>query len=339
MFYNAHNVRNAQSNSCASGDTLRATYAIHPQGVQRARRVVQQSTTFGGEGGVLTIGYPAYRVVQPGVQLVPWVGMADASATLTVSFRPVTPMQHYTSWVSPKHLMCMCFSHAPHAQRVLPLRQCVQKRRLAERFGACTVWTAAGGVVLLNSAPRKYGRLRVSHWNSHMVVFPSTNPNALAVAKAILAAHSTMKARTAWLQVICLPSWRICYAIWLAPSTAREYSRQHATTGGRGFPLRSLATSSPYQRLVRKGTKRSDLCPTFWVLVHGKFILLVRHDCPCHVAVLGKGGRPCKAGISLTGEMSESALYTRTTCPMYGTRATTVAPASHCAGTMISLSA
>ena len=51
---------------------------------------------------------------------------------MAVSFRPTTPMTDYTSWASPKHLMCMCFPHAPHAQRVLPLRQCVHKRRLAK---------------------------------------------------------------------------------------------------------------------------------------------------------------------------------------------------------------
>ena len=61
---------------------------------------------------------------------------------MTVSFRPTTPMTDYTSWASPKHLMCICFPHAPHAQRVLPLRQCVHKRRLAKRFSACTVGTA-----------------------------------------------------------------------------------------------------------------------------------------------------------------------------------------------------
>ena len=144
---------------------------------------------------------------------------------MIVSFRPTTPMTDYTSWASPKHLMCMCFPHAPHAQRVLPLRQCVHKRRLAKRFGACTVGTAAVGVVLLKSAPLKYHCLRMSHWNSHMVVLSSTNPNALAVAKAMPAAYRTMNARTAWFQVICLPNWRICSAIWWAPSTARENSR------------------------------------------------------------------------------------------------------------------
>ena len=147
------------------------------------------------------------------------------SASMIVPFRPTTPMTDYTSWASPKHLICMCFPHAPHAQRVLPLRQCVHKRRLAKRFGACTVGTAAVGVVLLNSAPLKYRCLRMSHWNSHMVVLSSTNPNALAVAKALPAAYRTMNASTAWLQVICLPNWRICSAIWLAPSTARENSR------------------------------------------------------------------------------------------------------------------
>ena len=39
--------------------------------------------------------------------------------------------------------------------------------------------------------------------------------------------------------------------------------------------------------------------PHLRVLVHGKFIVLVRHNCPCHVAVLGKGGCPCTAGIPL----------------------------------------
>ena len=178
-----------------------------------------------GGGGVLTVGYPAYAVVPPGFALVPCVGMAEASAALTASFRPTMPKTDYTSWASLKHLMCMCFPHAPHAQRVIPLRQCVHKRRLARRFGACTVGTAAVGVVFLNSAPLKYRCLRLSHQNSHMVVFWSTNPNALAVAKAFPAAYRTMNARTAWLQVNSLPSWRICSAIWLAPSTARENSR------------------------------------------------------------------------------------------------------------------
>ena len=93
---------------------------------------------------------------------------------MIVSFRPTTPMTDYTLWASPKHLMCMCFPHAPHAQRVLPLRQCVHKRRLAKLFDACTVGTAAVGVVLLNSAPLKYRCLRMSFWNSHMVVLSST---------------------------------------------------------------------------------------------------------------------------------------------------------------------
>ena len=112
---------------------------------------------------------------------------------MIVSFRPTTPMTDYTPWASPKHLMCMCFPHAPHAQHVLPLRQC--KRGLAKRFGACTIGTAAVGVMLLNSAPLKYRCLRMSHWNSHMVVLLSTNPNALAVAKALPAAYRTMNAR------------------------------------------------------------------------------------------------------------------------------------------------
>ena len=118
---------------------------------------------------------------------------------MTVLFRPTTPMADYTSLASPKHLMCICFPHALHAQRVLPLRQCVHKRRLAKRFGACTIGTAAVGVVLLNSAPLKYRCLRMSHWISHMVVLSSTNPNALAVAKALPAAYRTMNARTVWL--------------------------------------------------------------------------------------------------------------------------------------------
>ena len=153
----------------------------------------------GRAGRVLKVGYRAYAVVPPGFALVPWVGMAQASAALTVSFRPSTPMTDYTSWASPKHLMYMCLLHAPHAQRVLQLRQCVHKRRLAKRFSVCTVGTAAVGVVLLNSAPLKYRCLRMSHWNSHMVVFSSTNPNALAVAKASPDAYRTMNARTAWL--------------------------------------------------------------------------------------------------------------------------------------------
>ena len=180
----------------------------------------------GGGGRVLTFWYSAYAVVPPGFALVPWPGRdGRGSASMIVSFRPTTPVTDYTSWASPKHLKCMCFQHAPHTQRVLPLRQCVHKRRLAKRFGACTVGTAAVGVVLLNSAPLKYRCLRMSHWNSHMVVLSSTDPNALAVAKALPAAYRTMNARTAWLQVICLPNWRICNAIWLAPSTARENSR------------------------------------------------------------------------------------------------------------------
>ena len=62
----------------------------------------------GGGRGVLTVGYPAYVGVPPGFALVPWVGMEEASAPLTVSFRPVTPTTNYTSWASRKHLMCMC---------------------------------------------------------------------------------------------------------------------------------------------------------------------------------------------------------------------------------------
>ena len=110
--------------------------------------------------------------------------MVEAAAALTPSFRSVTPMTDYTSWAFRKHLMCMCFLHAPHAQRVVPLRQCVHKRRLAKRFGACSVGTAAVGVVLLNTAPLKYRYLRVLHWNSLIVVLSSTNPNPLVVAKA-----------------------------------------------------------------------------------------------------------------------------------------------------------
>ena len=144
---------------------------------------------------------------------------------MTVSFHPTTPMTDYTSWASPKHLMCMCFLHGSHAHRVLPLRQCVHKRRLAKRFGACTVGAAAVGIVLLNSAPLNCRCLRMSHGNSLMVVLSSTNPNALAVAKALPAVYRTMNARTPWLQVICLTSWRICSAVWLAPSTARANSR------------------------------------------------------------------------------------------------------------------
>ena len=159
----------------------------------------------GGGGGVLTVGYQAYAVLPPGFALVPWIGMAEASAALTVSFRPTTPMTDYTSWASPKHLMCPCFPRAPLAQRVLALRECVHKRRLAKRFGACTVGTAAVGVAFLKSAPLKYRCLRMSHWNSHMVVLSSTNPNALAVAKALPAAYRTVNARAAWLQVICKP--------------------------------------------------------------------------------------------------------------------------------------
>ena len=85
----------------------------------------------------------------------------------TVSFRPVTPRTDYTSWASPKHFMYMCFPRTPHAKCVVPLRQCVRKRRLAKHFGACTVWTAAVGVVLLKSMPLKYRRPRMSYWNCH----------------------------------------------------------------------------------------------------------------------------------------------------------------------------
>ena len=38
--------------------------------------------------------------------------------------------------------------------------------------------------------------------------------------------------------------------------------------------LRSLGTSSPYQQLVRKGTKRGGLCPTFgfWYTASSEFL-------------------------------------------------------------------
>ena len=101
-------------------------------------------------GGGVTFGYPAYTVVPPGLVPVPWVGMAEASAALTVSFRPVTPVTGYTSWAAPNHLMYMCFPHAPHAQHVVLLHAMRTQRRLAKRFRACTVGTAAVGVVLLN---------------------------------------------------------------------------------------------------------------------------------------------------------------------------------------------
>ena len=94
-----------------------------------------------GVGRVLTVAYLAYVVVPPRLTLVPWVGMAEACATLTASFRPVTLITDYTSCASLKHLMCICFPLAPHARRAVPLRQCVHKRRLAKRFGACTVGT------------------------------------------------------------------------------------------------------------------------------------------------------------------------------------------------------
>ena len=49
--------------------------------------------------------------------------------------------------------------------------------------------------------------------------------HCLGGGKGIPATYRNMKAHTAWLQIICLPSWHICSAIWLAPSTAREGSR------------------------------------------------------------------------------------------------------------------
>ena len=91
------------------------------------------------------------------------------------------------------------------------------------------------------------------HWNSHMVVLSYTKPNTFAVAKAFPAAYHTMKATTVWLHVICLPNCCNGSAIWLAPSTARDNSRQHTVTRGRGFPLRSFGTSSPYQHVGNKG--------------------------------------------------------------------------------------
>ena len=63
----------------------------------------------------------------------------------------------------PKHLMCMCSPHAPHSQRIVPLRQCVHKRRPAKRFGAYTVGLAAVGAVLLNSVPLKYLKVPLLH--------------------------------------------------------------------------------------------------------------------------------------------------------------------------------
>ena len=94
-------------------------------------------------GRILIAGYPTYAVVPPRFALVPLVGMAKASATLTASFRHMTPMTNYTVWGYPKHLMhmCfphaplmhMCFPHAPHTQHSVPLRQCMHKRQLAKQ--------------------------------------------------------------------------------------------------------------------------------------------------------------------------------------------------------------
>ena len=49
---------------------------------------------------------------------VPWVARVVATALLS-PFRHVGPMIKYTSRASPKHFMCMCFTHAPHAQNVV----------------------------------------------------------------------------------------------------------------------------------------------------------------------------------------------------------------------------
>ena len=87
-------------------------------------------------GCVLTVGYPAYAVFPPWFARVRWVGMAKASSALTTSFRPVRPMTDYTSRVSAKHLMYMCFPHVSDAHPAVPLRHFVHP-------GACGVGTAA----------------------------------------------------------------------------------------------------------------------------------------------------------------------------------------------------
>ena len=186
----------------------------------------------------------------------------------------------------PKALDVHVLHARPHAQRVVLLRQWVHKRRLAKRFGACTVGTAAVGVVLLHSAPLKYRCLRMSHWNSHMVVLSSTNPNALAVAKAFPSAYRTMKARTAWLHVICT-----IYGTGELPVTCSD-QRERVPSPVFGHLL-------PIPTIGKEGDQAWGFVPHLWVLVHGKFIVLVGQDCPCPVALLGKGGRPCETGISL----------------------------------------
>ena len=109
---------------------------------------MEQSTAVGGGGGACPHNWvSSLQGCSTRVRTGPMGRDGRGSASMTVSFRPSTPRTDYTSWASPKHLMCMCFPHAPQAQRVLPLRQCVHKRRIAKRFGACTVGTAAVGVV------------------------------------------------------------------------------------------------------------------------------------------------------------------------------------------------
>ena len=55
----------------------------------------------------------------------------------------------------------------------------------------------------------------------------------------------------------------------------------------------------PIPTIGKEGDQAWGFVSHLWVLVHGKFIVLVGHNCLCPVALLGKGGRPCKAGISL----------------------------------------
>ena len=159
-------------------DTYKATPARRAPHVRLITHAVHQTTmvVVEGGGGVLTVGYLAQAGVPPGFALVPWVGMAEATAPLAASFRLVEPMTNYMSWASPKQLMCMCFPDAPHAQRAVPWWESMHKRRPANHFSACTVGTTAAGAVLLNSAPLRYRRLRKSRWKSHMVVLSSTNP-------------------------------------------------------------------------------------------------------------------------------------------------------------------
>ena len=79
---------------------------------RRTRRTHRTLCGGGVWGRILTVGYPAYAGVPIGFALVPKAGIAEASASTTVSLIPRMSITNYMSWAATKHLMCKCFPHA-----------------------------------------------------------------------------------------------------------------------------------------------------------------------------------------------------------------------------------